>query len=182
MIVVVIIVLFLGIALFLPSTSYVERSTTINVPADSIFAIVVDYNYYREWNPWSKMDPDAQGEISGPISQVGQKWSWQSDIIGSGTLTTEEIKPGKYIESKLEFTAPQEMQSKDIWKFEPVENGTNVTWINEAELGYPVERYFGLMMDSMLGGDFESGLANLKNLAENKYGSENHSTADSLMN
>jgi hypothetical protein len=171
-IIAVIIVLFLGIALFLPSTSHVERSTIINVPTDSIFSIVVNYNYYREWNPWSKMDPNAQGEISGPVGEVGQKWSWESDIIGSGSLTTQEIKPGEYIESKLEFTAPQEMLSKDIWKFEPVDDGTKVTWINEAELGYPVERYFGLMMDSMLGGDFESGLATLQTLAENKFNSE----------
>lgn len=168
-VVAVIIVLFLGSGLFLPATSHVERSVTINVPVDSVFAVVVEYNYYREWNPWSKMDPAAKGEISGPIGQVGQKWSWESEIIGSDSLTTQEIVPGKYIESKLEFTSSRVMQSKDIWKFESVNDRSNVTWINQAELGYPVERYFGLFMDSMLGGDFESGLVNLKILAENKF-------------
>jgi hypothetical protein len=60
------------------------------------------------------MDLSAKVEISG---QVGQKWSWQSEIIGSGSLTTQEILPSKYIESKLEYTAPRAMQSKDIRKF-----------------------------------------------------------------
>lgn len=95
--------------------------------------------------------------------------SWKSEIIGSGRLTIQEIVPGKYIESKLESTSPRVIQSKDIWKFESVNGRSNVTWINEAELSYPVECYFGFFIDSMLGGDFESGLANLKILAENKY-------------
>jgi len=166
-----VIILILVAGLFLPITSHVERSITVNVPADSVYALVVNYNYYRDWNPWSRMDPDAKGEISGPVGQIGQKWAWDGEVIGSGSLTTQEIVPGKYIESILEFTAPQTMQSKDIWKFETTDEGSKVTWINEAELGYPIERYFGLFMDGMLGSDFESGLSNLKILAENKFNS-----------
>ena len=37
----------------------------------------------------------------------------------------------------------------------------------EGELGYPISRYMGLMMDGMLGKDFEQGLASLKELSEN---------------
>jgi hypothetical protein len=33
--------------------------------------------------------------------------------------------------------------------------------------GNPVNRYFGVMMDRLVGPDFEAGLANLKALAEN---------------
>jgi hypothetical protein len=32
--------------------------------------------------------------------------------------------------------------------------------------GNPVNRYFGVMMDRLVGPDFEAGLANLKALAE----------------
>jgi hypothetical protein len=42
-----------------------------------------------------------------------------------------------------------------------------VTWINEGDLGKnPVYRYFGLGMGSMLGGQMEQGLANLKSRSE----------------
>lgn len=71
--VVAIFILFLGVGLFLPFTSYVKCSITINIPADSVFALVVDYNYYHEWDPWSKMDPSAIGKISGSVRQDGQK-------------------------------------------------------------------------------------------------------------
>ncbi len=131
----IIIILFPVVALFLPSTSYVERSITINIPSDTVFTLVVDYNYYQDWNPWSKMEPTATVKINGPVGQVGQKWAWEGEIIGSGSLTTEKIISGEYIENKLEFTAPQVMKSKDIWKYESVEKGSKVTWINEAELG-----------------------------------------------
>jgi len=164
-----VVVLFFGIGFFLPETSHVERSIQINAPVDSVYAVVSDYTYYRQWNPWSKMDPQAKGEITGPLGSVGQKWSWESEIIGSGSLTTEKLIPGKYIKSSLVFTAPQAMKSDDIWFFDQQENATRVTWINEAALDYPVGRYFGLFMDGMLGGDFESGLVNLKKLCENKF-------------
>ena len=49
----------------------------------------------------------------------------------------------------------------------PDGSGTRVTWTNEGDMGAnPVNRYFGLMMDSMVGPDFEAGLKNLKALAE----------------
>ena len=45
--------------------------------------------------------------------------------------------------------------------------GTRVTWTNEGDMGgSPVNRYFGLLMDRMVGPDFEAGLSNLKGLAE----------------
>ena len=41
-----------------------------------------------------------------------------------------------------------------------------MTWMIEGHLGYPVERVFGLFMESMLGPTFEKGLANLKKVSE----------------
>ena len=45
--------------------------------------------------------------------------------------------------------------------------GTRVSWTNEGEFGgNPFIRYIGLMMDSMVGKDFDAGLNKLKLLAE----------------
>jgi hypothetical protein len=41
-----------------------------------------------------------------------------------------------------------------------------VTWTIKGNLGYPVERVFGLFMESMLGPTCEKGLANLKKVSE----------------
>jgi hypothetical protein len=46
---------------------------------------------------------------------------------------------------------------------------TTVTWSNGGKLGLsPVNRYFGLLMDRMMGPDFEKGLSNLKRIVEAK--------------
>ncbi len=59
------------------------------------------------------------------------------------------------------------MTSRGQLLLAPDGNGTRVTWTNEGDMGgNPVNRYFGLMMDRLVGPDFEAGLANLKGLAE----------------
>src|SRR5262249_59033946 len=45
--------------------------------------------------------------------------------------------------------------------------GTQVVWGLDCDMGAgPVGRWFGLMMDKMVGKDFEEGLTNLKSVAE----------------
>ena len=44
-----------------------------------------------------------------------------------------------------------------------------MTFYNEGEFGMnPARRYFGLLMDKFMGGDFEKNLAGLKLKAEGK--------------
>jgi hypothetical protein len=168
-----IVTLFLIIALFLPSHSRVERTIVINQSAPVLFNYVLDFNNYKKWNPWSRMDPDAKGELSGEPGSIGQKWSWDGEIVGKGSMTMVEIIPNKMIKSKLEFKEPFEAWSWDLWSFQPVRGGTKITWANEADLDYPVGRYFGLFYDGMMGPDFEKGLKNLKEFTENQNPNEN---------
>jgi hypothetical protein len=70
------------------------------------------------------------------------------------------------IRSKMVSVAPQPWIASDNWRFEPTASGTKVTWTIEGSLGYPVERVFGLFMESMLGPTCEKGLANLKKVSE----------------
>ena len=52
---------------------------------------------------------------------------------------------------------------------EPASDGVKVTWTNEGNLGAnPINRYFGFMMDKMMGPDFQTELNNLKQELETK--------------
>ena len=52
-------------------------------------------------------------------------------------------------------------------KLEPSGQGTRVTWTNQGDVGTnPINRYFAQAMDRLVGPDFETGLKNLKALAE----------------
>ena len=49
----------------------------------------------------------------------------------------------------------------------PTAAGSHVKWTFDAEMGNnPIARFFGCMMDDMLGPDYERGLAKLKTVAE----------------
>ena len=160
------VVLILIIGLFLPSSFNVERSVVINMPVDSVFKQVDDFNNYAQWNPWLPLDPEAKTQVSDPCSGVGAQWSWEGEIIGKGQLTRLEVDNNKFIRSKLIFDDKEDNPSYNYWKFETTDGGTKVTWGMEGDLDYPVGRFIGLLMDGMIGADFEKGLASLKMRAE----------------
>ncbi|MDF9800408.1 hypothetical protein OKW21_005671 [Catalinimonas alkaloidigena] len=158
--------LFLLFALFLPASYHVERSIVIDKPVSEVYPKVSNLHHWAEWNPWTASDPSVKNSISGTGKDVGSVWAWDGEEVGIGSLTLYQIEPNKKITSKLAFVEPQMFESDDIWTFEEVPQGTRVTWINEGELSYPVDRVFGLFLDGMLGPDFEKGLSNLKEVTE----------------
>lgn len=159
--------LFFLVAFFLPSSKSLSRSIVINKPAKEIYGLITDFNNYKKWNPWSAREPEAKGEMEGEPGTVGHKWKWDGKKIGAGYLQIKELEEGNYVLSDLVFTAPREMTADDIWRFETIDdNTTQVTWGHRSDLGYPVGRYFGLMLEKMLGPDFDQGLKNLKELSE----------------
>ncbi len=158
--------LFLIVAAILPSSYRLERSIEIDEPVEAVYALVANLPNWPQWDPFTEQEPTAKSIFSGEAGTVGSKWNWEGEKIGTGSLTIEEIVPNQSIRSKLVSVAPQPMEAIDNWRFEPATNGTKVTWMIEGNLGYPVERIFGLFMESMLGPTFEKGLANLKRVSE----------------
>ena len=72
------------------------------------------------------------------------------------------------IKSNIEFLEPQQGTGLVEWEFEESVNGTKVSWSLSGDSDYPMGRYFGLMMDSFLGPDFEKGMDMLKKRLENR--------------
>jgi uncharacterized protein YndB with AHSA1/START domain len=164
--VVVLVVVLAAVGLLLPSQYKVQRSLDIAAPADKVYALIVDPREWKRWTVWNRRDPAMKMEYSGPPSGGGAKWSWQSASEGSGSMEFTDARPAERIAYRLSF--PEfGMQSNGVLSIAPVGAGVRVTWTNEGDLGSsPVNRWFGLMMDRMVGPDFEGGLVNLKRLAE----------------
>lgn len=155
------IALFLIIAVFLPSEVTVERSLTIEAPDSVVFDYITDFNHRAEWDPWLEMEPDAKVTLNEISKGVGAGYSWEGEVIGSGNMVIDKVDKNKSVNSTLTFLTPQTSEGKVEWQLEPTENGTNITWSFYSEMGYPVERYFGLMMDGVLGPQLQKGLENL---------------------
>jgi uncharacterized membrane protein len=154
------------VAIFLPSEYKVERSVEINKPVGIVFGYVADFNNFREWNPWSSLEPKHSFEVSGDSGKVGQKYHWNGNIIGTGEMIFTELKPYDLIKSDILFLAPEQANGVVDFIFNGDENKTKISWSLTGSADYPLGRFFGLMMDSFLGPDFEKGMSNLKNMCE----------------
>jgi effector-binding domain-containing protein/uncharacterized protein YndB with AHSA1/START domain len=167
LVVVALCVLLAGIGMVLPRQVHVERQIVIDAPRATVFALVDGYKQFNKWSPWAGVDPNAKYQVEGPEFGVGAKQSWVGDpkTVGSGSQEVVEVEPVARVKSRLEFEGhpPCDVQFLLV----PEGSGTHVTWTFDSDMGAgPVGRYFGLMMDRMIGPDYEKGLANLKTFAE----------------
>lgn len=160
-VILVLVVLFLGIAMLLPSEIHVERTLVIPASSEIVFNQINDLRKWDEWSPWHQRDPEMKITYEDFLSGEGASYRWQSEKVGNGKLTITESEPFKYIETELDFM--EQGTAVGYYRFEPVKEGTQVTWGFKTDLGDGlIDKYVGLMMDSMLGSDFEKGLQNLK--------------------
>ena len=163
---VALLVLLAIVGFMLPRQFRVERSMTMAASAEKIYPMVAEPKNWPKWGVWNQRDPGMKVEFSGPASGVGAKWSWQSKSEGNGGMEFTAAEPNKQIVYKLSFPE-MGMESKGELSFAADGTGTKVTWTNEGEFGNnPFVRYFGLMMDGMVGKDFDGGLKNLKAIVE----------------
>lgn len=164
--VVVLAAVLLAIGFVLPSHFEVQRSTRIAAPADKVYALIVDPREWKRWTVWNERDPNMTMTYSGAPAGAGAKWSWKSATEGDGEMEFTDAVPGQRIGYRLSFP-DFGMQSSGALTIAPAGDGVTVTWTNEGEMGAnPLNRWFGLFMDRLVGPDFEAGLANLKQLAE----------------
>lgn len=162
----IVVVALLAIGFALPSHFRVERSITINAPADRVYSLLVAPAEWKRWTVWNQRDAAMKIDYGGPASGVGARWSWQSGTEGNGAMEFIEAVPNQRIGYRLSFP-DFGMQSAGVLTIAPAASGVRVSWTNEGDMGAsPVNRWFGLLMDRMVGKDFEAGLANLKKLAE----------------
>lgn len=160
-----VVILVVG-AYLLPRQVEVERSIVIERPASQVFTILNGFTRFNEWSPWFARDPNATYTRSGPDFGVGAQHDWAGNSdVGKGRTTITASKPFERIDVKLEFEG---MEPADYaFVLTPEGDGTKVTWSMQADMGNnPIGRWMGLMMDSMVGSDYESGLASLKKLIE----------------
>lgn len=158
------VIVILIIPIFLSSRFSMSRSIQIDAPVGVVFAKLTDLNEYMKWNPFPEGDPTNQAEVSG--SGVGSSLSWRGEKTGEGKMTISKIKPETQIDIKMDFYKPMSGEGMVYWVTSSKSDAaTEMTWKFEQELSY-FNRYFGLMMNSMMGPHFEKGLINFKAMVE----------------
>ena len=166
----VIIVVFLVIVALQPGDFHVSRSATILAPAVAIFPHVNELKKWDAWSPWMKLDPNAKSSFEGPPAGKGAAMSWAgNNEVGEGKMTITESRPNELVQFHLEFYKPMAGTSDAKFTFKDEGNQTTVTWTMTGKNNFLAKAMCLVMnMDKMVGGDFEKGLAALKNVAETK--------------
>jgi uncharacterized protein YndB with AHSA1/START domain len=158
--------LLLVVGMLLPSAFKVQRSVQIAAAPAKIYPMIAEPRQWKGWAVWNQRDPAMQVQYSGAVSGAGAKWNWQSKTEGNGAMEFTGAVPNERVVYSLSFP-DMGMTSRGELQLVPDGTGTRVTWTNEGDMGSnPINRYFGLVMDSLVGPDFEAGLKNLKAAAE----------------
>ena len=167
----VIAALIAGVLLFAatkPDVFRVTRSASIKAPPDKVFGFINDFKRWDGWSPWEKKDPAMKRSFGATTSGKGATYAWEGNKdVGQGSMEITQSTPSSAIKLKLDFLKPFEAHNVVDFTLEPKGDTTQVTWTMAGPTPYFAKIFHVFMdMDSMVGKDFETGLANLKAVAE----------------
>jgi uncharacterized protein YndB with AHSA1/START domain len=167
LVVVAIIATILVFASTKPDSFAVTRSATISASPDKVFGLITDFKAFNTWNAWVRKEPSVKLSYSGAASGVGAAYTWVGDKSGEGGMEITEITAPSKAVMKLDFVKP--FKATNRCEFTLVAQGeqTQVTWSMSGAMPF-ISKLMSVFvsMDSMIGPDFEVGLANLKIAAE----------------
>lgn len=164
---VVIIVVIAGVLILAatkPDTFRVQRAASVKAPPEKVFALINDFNRWGAWSPWEKKDPAMKRTFGATTGGKGATYAWDGDKnVGQGRMEiAESVAPSK-VTIKLDFVRPFEAHNTVDFTLERQGDATNVTWAMQGDTPYFAKIiHLFIDMDSMVGKDFETGLANLK--------------------
>ncbi|CAN7629237.1 MULTISPECIES: SRPBCC family protein [Duganella] len=166
--VVVLILIVLGLAAMQPDSFRVQRSIAIKAAPEKIQPLISDFHNWPAWSPWEKLDPAMKRTYSGAPKDQGAVYAWEGDDkVGAGRMEITGLAQPTKVDIKLDFLKPFESHCLTEFALEPKGELTTVTWTMSGPSNF-MTKLMGLAvsMDKMIGKDFETGLANMKAVAE----------------
>jgi uncharacterized protein YndB with AHSA1/START domain len=151
-----------------PDTFRVARSIRIGAPPEKIFALLNDFRNFRLWSPYETKDPDMTRTFSGAEAGPGARYDWEGNKnVGKGWLLISSSARPSRIDMDLNMVAPIAAKNAVSFTLAPDGSGTLVTWAMQGHAPLAAKvMHLILNVDRMVGGDFETGLAKLKAVAE----------------
>ena len=163
-----IILLLLLVGFFLPKNVKIERTATIHAKPAAVYSLLNNLSTYDKWMPWNQLDPQWKVTYAAQTSGTGAWYQWDSKNkdVGKGKLSIVESVPDEKVITQLEFEGFDE-PAVGGWLIKPAADGTQLTWYMNSSMGNnPAYRWMGLLMDKMMGPQFEKGLQNISKLAD----------------
>jgi uncharacterized protein YndB with AHSA1/START domain len=152
-----------------PNIVRIQRSIVVNAPPEKIFAFIDDFHNWSRWAPQDREDSTMVRTFSGPPSGIGAISEWNSaGSAGKGRMSITESRPPTLISIKVDFVKPFQAHNVNEFTLEPAGALTKVAWTMHGTNLYVMKVMSVFVnMDRMMGSHFETGLENLKAVAEN---------------
>lgn len=145
----------------------VVRRAHIAADPARVHDLINDFQRWRSWSPWERLDPALERDYSGSDAGVGSRYAWSGNRkAGRGSMLITESNP-QQVGIDLHFEKPFKADNKIVFELAPADGGTDVAWRMTGEQT-GIGALFGKVfpMDKLVGKDFEKGLAQLKDAAE----------------
>jgi hypothetical protein len=169
----VVLIVVLILAALQPDSFRVERKANVKADPGKLFPCVNDFHNWAAWSPFEKLDPNMKKTFGGAGSGKGAVYEWSgNNKAGAGRMEIIEASApvnagaGK-VTIKLDFLKPFEGHNTSEFTMSPKGDSTEVTWAVYGASPFMAKiMHVFISMDRLMGKDFETGLANLKAVAE----------------
>lgn len=167
----VLVLLLVAAGLATPSDYSVEHKVVIDATPAEVHAYVGELRKWPDWAPWHEDDPTIETTFGEKTTGVGAHQSWTSKD-GEGELTFTRCDPVSGIAYDMNFMPDEETVSpaKSAMDYRVVDGGTEVTWSMQGDwagvMPPVLDGLMKLFTPMIMGGMFDTGLANLKTAVE----------------
>lgn len=166
---IVLVIALAAISILLPDKYSMQRSITISACDTVVYNYLNCIKNIKQWSPWHILDTNVKYNYYGPISGKGSGVNWVSekDNLTGAEIRIEESIPLKQIDSYFTFSKQGDFKLKFL--IDRIDNtNCKLTIVIIREIGYNLPfRYYALMYDYYLKGDFDTALEKIKNYCIN---------------
>jgi uncharacterized protein YndB with AHSA1/START domain len=158
------VLLFVVIALFLPSQAQVERRIELSNPTTQVYDFLKHFKRYQMWQPWGG-EKLTRFQLSGAEFGQGAVVSWTSldRAVGGGKLTITEAVQDERIVMAIdnEWRGSNKTQTF-ILEPDAKTNSVTLRWVIDVTYGWDlVGRFAGLYLNGRVGESMNTGLGKI---------------------
>jgi hypothetical protein len=150
-----------------PDTIDVRRTTTIQAPPEQLTRLIANFHNWGAWSPYEKLDPIMKRTFSGKTHGAGAVYAWEGNAkAGAGRMKIVDVSTSR-VAIELDLVKPFETRNVAEFTFQPSGDTTMVTWSMRGPNRF-FDKVAGIFLDfdRLIGRHFETGLGNLKAIAE----------------
>lgn len=158
------------VSLFFPRTYKIEKTVVVNMPVYETYAYLNSIQNWKDWSPWNTdLDSSMVFFYSKTKSGTGAAQYFRGGLVGVGSFRITQSVQNEKIQYYL-CVNEGTMAITQTFNFKTVGQKTQLTWVDEGDVGYnPIFRFLLPSKIKSTEQGFEEGLNVIKKAAEKTH-------------